>query len=96
MYSPPFEPAMEQLCGRPLWLEVWKETGKLCSADGYFNLQVIGLNGGLATELVTEVECLHSPFASPRIWILMSICDLIHRHKRKFPYKVKGKSKRMP
>ena len=47
---------MEHVCGRPLGLRFNQKTGDLYIADAYFGLQVVGPNGGLATQLVTEVE----------------------------------------
>ncbi|PSS15719.1 Protein STRICTOSIDINE SYNTHASE-LIKE 10 like [Actinidia chinensis var. chinensis] len=52
----PFAPEMEHVCGRPLGLRFDQKTGDLYIADAYFGLQVVGPNGGLATQLVTEVE----------------------------------------
>ncbi|KAA8517996.1 hypothetical protein F0562_015470 [Nyssa sinensis] len=52
----PFAPKMEHICGRPLGLRFDQKTGDLYIADAYFGLQVVGPNGGLATQLVTEVE----------------------------------------
>ncbi|CAL5431165.1 unnamed protein product [Camellia sinensis] len=52
----PFAPEMEHVCGRPLGLRFDKKTGDLYIADAYFGLQVVGPNGGLATQLVAEVE----------------------------------------
>lgn len=47
---------MEHICGRPLGLRFEKKTGNLYIADAYFGLQVVGPAGGLATQVVTEVE----------------------------------------
>ena len=47
---------MEHVCGRPLGLRFEKKTGNLYIADAYFGLQVVGPAGGLATQVVTEVE----------------------------------------
>ncbi|KAG5555904.1 hypothetical protein RHGRI_006527 [Rhododendron griersonianum] len=47
---------MEHVCGRPLGLRFDKNTGDLYIADAYFGLQVVGPSGGLATQLVAEVE----------------------------------------
>ncbi|XP_059668324.1 protein STRICTOSIDINE SYNTHASE-LIKE 10-like isoform X1 [Cornus florida] len=47
---------MEHVCGRPLGLRFDQRTGDLYIADAYFGLQVVGPAGGLATQLVTEVE----------------------------------------
>ncbi|XP_058205827.1 protein STRICTOSIDINE SYNTHASE-LIKE 10 [Rhododendron vialii] len=52
----PFAPEMEHVCGRPLGLRFDKNTGDLYIADAYFGLQVVGPSGGLATQLVAEVE----------------------------------------
>ncbi|KAI7990249.1 Protein STRICTOSIDINE SYNTHASE-LIKE 10 [Camellia lanceoleosa] len=52
----PFAPEMEHVCGMPLGLRFDKKTGDLYIADAYFGLQVVGPNGGLATQLVAEVE----------------------------------------
>lgn len=52
----PFAPEMEHVCGRPLGLKFDKKTGDLYIADAYFGLQVVGPTGGLATQLVAEVE----------------------------------------
>lgn len=47
---------MEHICGRPLGLRFENKTGNLYIADAYFGLQVVGPAGGLATQVVTEVE----------------------------------------
>lgn len=47
---------MEHVCGRPLGLKFDKKTGDLYIADAYLGLKVVGSAGGLATEVVTEVE----------------------------------------
>ena len=47
---------MEHLCGRPLGLRFEKKTGNLYIADAYLGLQVVGPAGGLATQVVTEIE----------------------------------------
>lgn len=47
---------MEHICGRPLGLRFEKKTGNLYIADAYFGLHVVGPAGGLATQVVTEVE----------------------------------------
>ena len=47
---------MEHVCGRPLGLRFEKKTGNLYIADAYLGLQVVGPAGGLATQVVTEVE----------------------------------------
>ncbi|KAL4385871.1 hypothetical protein GQ457_09G022740 [Hibiscus cannabinus] len=52
----PFAPEMEHICGRPLGLRFDKKTGDLYIADAYFGFHVVGPAGGLATQLVTEVE----------------------------------------
>ncbi|KAL5745448.1 hypothetical protein ACOSP7_026594 [Xanthoceras sorbifolium] len=52
----PFAPDMEHICGRPLGLRFDKKTGDLYIADAYFGFLVVGPEGGLATQLVTEAE----------------------------------------
>ncbi|KAG2405557.1 Protein STRICTOSIDINE SYNTHASE-LIKE 10 [Vigna angularis] len=52
----PFAPELEHVCGRPLGLKFDKKTGDLYIADAYLGLKVVGSAGGLATEVVTEVE----------------------------------------
>ncbi|KAK2970489.1 hypothetical protein RJ640_023672 [Escallonia rubra] len=52
----PFAPEMEHVCGRPLGLRFDQSTGDLYIADAYLGLQVVGSAGGLATQIVTEVE----------------------------------------
>ncbi|XP_024029335.1 protein STRICTOSIDINE SYNTHASE-LIKE 10 [Morus notabilis] len=52
----PFAPEMEHVCGRPLGLRFHKKTGELYIADAYLGLKVVGPDGGLATDLVSEVE----------------------------------------
>ncbi|KAF5474242.1 hypothetical protein F2P56_006157 [Juglans regia] len=52
----PLAPELEHLCGRPLGLRFEKKTGNLYIADAYLGLQVVGPGGGLATQVVTEVE----------------------------------------
>ncbi|CAI9787507.1 unnamed protein product [Fraxinus pennsylvanica] len=52
----PFAPEMEHICGRPLGLRFHKKTGDLYIADAYLGLQVVGPTGGLATQLLTEVD----------------------------------------
>lgn len=47
---------MEHVCGRPLGLKFDKKSGDLYIADAYLGLKVVGSAGGLATEVVTEVE----------------------------------------
>lgn len=47
---------MEHICGRPLGLRFHKKTGDLYIADAYLGLQVVGPTGGLATQLLTEVD----------------------------------------
>lgn len=49
-------PELEQVCGRPLGLRFSKKTGELYIADAYMGLRVVGPDGGLATQVVTEVE----------------------------------------
>ncbi|KAH1077644.1 hypothetical protein GLYMA_19G132400v4 [Glycine max] len=52
----PFAPELEHICGRPLGLRFDKKNGDLYIADAYLGLKVVGSAGGLATEVVTEVE----------------------------------------
>ncbi|KAE8660107.1 Protein STRICTOSIDINE SYNTHASE-LIKE 10 [Hibiscus syriacus] len=52
----PFAPETEHICGRPLGLRFDKKTGDLYIADAYFGFHVVGPVGGLATQLITEVE----------------------------------------
>ncbi|KAF3431850.1 hypothetical protein FNV43_RR26586 [Rhamnella rubrinervis] len=52
----PFAPELEHVCGRPLGLRFHKKTGDLYIADAYLGLQVVGRDGGLATQVVSEVE----------------------------------------
>ncbi|QCD97014.1 protein STRICTOSIDINE SYNTHASE-LIKE 10 [Vigna unguiculata] len=52
----PFAPELEHVCGRPLGLKFDKKTGDLYIADAYLGLKVVGSEGGLASEVVTEVE----------------------------------------
>lgn len=52
----PFALEMEHVCGRPLGLKFHKKTDELYIADAYLGLKVVGPDGGLATELVSEVE----------------------------------------
>jgi len=52
----PFAPELEHICGRPLGLRFDKKSGDLYIADAYLGLKVVGSTGGLATEVVTEVE----------------------------------------
>lgn len=52
----PFAPEIEHICGRPLGLRFEKKTGNLYIADAYFGFQVVGPAGGLATQLITQVE----------------------------------------
>jgi len=47
---------LEHVCGRPLGLKFDKKSGDLYIADAYLGLKVVGSAGGLATEVVTEVE----------------------------------------
>ena len=47
---------MEHVCGRPLGLRFDKKSGDLYIADAYLGLQVVGPTGGLATQVITEVE----------------------------------------
>ncbi|XWS28478.1 hypothetical protein CRYUN_Cryun25bG0073200 [Craigia yunnanensis] len=46
----------EHICGRPLGLRFDKNTGDLYIADAYLGLFMVGLEGGLATSLLTEAE----------------------------------------
>lgn len=50
----PFAPEIEHICGRPLGIRFDKKTGDLYIADAYLGFQVVGPEGGLATQLVTE------------------------------------------
>lgn len=52
----PFAPELEHVCGRPLGLRFHEKTGDLYIADAYLGLQVVGPAGGLATQVVGEVE----------------------------------------
>lgn len=52
----PFAPELEHVCGRPLGLRFNKKTGDLYIADAYLGLQVVGPAGGLASQVVKEVE----------------------------------------
>lgn len=52
----PFAPELEHVCGRPLGLRFEKKTGDLYIADAYLGLQVVGPAGGLASQVVKEVE----------------------------------------
>ncbi|KAG8372085.1 hypothetical protein BUALT_Bualt12G0029800 [Buddleja alternifolia] len=52
----PFNPKTEHICGRPLGLRFHNKTGDLYIADAYLGLQVVGSTGGIASQLVTEVE----------------------------------------
>ncbi|XP_062007544.1 protein STRICTOSIDINE SYNTHASE-LIKE 10 [Rosa rugosa] len=52
----PFAPELEHVCGRPLGLRFHKQTGDLYIADAYLGLQVVGPAGGLASQVVKEVE----------------------------------------
>lgn len=52
----PFAPEMEHICGRPLGLRFDQKSGDLYISDAYLGLQVVGPSGGLATQLLTEVE----------------------------------------
>ncbi|KAM2227482.1 hypothetical protein ACFXTI_014283 [Malus domestica] len=52
----PFAPEMEHVCGRPLGLKFDKKNGDLYIADAYLGLQVVGPAGGLASQVVREVE----------------------------------------
>ena len=49
-------PAMEQVCGRPLGLKFNEATCDLYIADAYFGLLVVGHNGGVAKQVVTSAE----------------------------------------
>lgn len=44
------------MCGRPLGLRFDQKSGDLYISDAYLGLQVVGPSGGLATQLLTEVE----------------------------------------
>ncbi|CAJ2671610.1 unnamed protein product [Trifolium pratense] len=52
----PFAPELEHICGRPLGLKFDKKNGDLYIADAYLGLKVVGPEGGLATQVVTEAE----------------------------------------
>ncbi|CAL2271829.1 unnamed protein product [Prunus armeniaca] len=52
----PFAPELEHVCGRPLGLKFDTKTGDLYIADAYLGLQVVGPAGGLASQVVREVE----------------------------------------
>ncbi|KAL6134034.1 hypothetical protein ACLB2K_066267 [Fragaria x ananassa] len=52
----PFAPELEHVCGRPLGLRFNNKTGDLYIADAYLGLQVVGPAGGLASQVVKEVE----------------------------------------
>ncbi|KAK6149076.1 hypothetical protein DH2020_016601 [Rehmannia glutinosa] len=62
--SLPFNPAMEHVCGRPLGLRFHNKTGDLYIADAYLGLQEVGPTGGMASQLVTEVEGQHLRFTN--------------------------------
>ena len=49
-------PAMEQVCGRPLGLKFNEATCDLYIGDAYFGLLVVGYNGGVAKQVVTSAE----------------------------------------
>ncbi|XP_003635414.3 protein STRICTOSIDINE SYNTHASE-LIKE 10, partial [Vitis vinifera] len=49
-------PAMEQVCGRPLGLKFNEATCDLYIADAYFGLLVVGRNGGVAKQVAISVE----------------------------------------
>ncbi|XP_034677725.1 protein STRICTOSIDINE SYNTHASE-LIKE 10-like [Vitis riparia] len=49
-------PAMEQVCGRPLGLKFNEATCDLYIADAYFGLLVIGQNGGVAKQVAISAE----------------------------------------
>ncbi|XP_020266515.1 protein STRICTOSIDINE SYNTHASE-LIKE 3-like [Asparagus officinalis] len=46
----------EHICGRPLGLRFDKKTGDMYIADAYFGILKVGPEGGLAAQLVAEVE----------------------------------------
>ncbi|XP_027351879.1 protein STRICTOSIDINE SYNTHASE-LIKE 10 [Abrus precatorius] len=52
----PFALELEHVCGRPLGLRFDKKSGDLYIADAYLGLKVVGPTGGLAMDVVTEVE----------------------------------------
>ncbi|MED6166005.1 Protein STRICTOSIDINE SYNTHASE-LIKE 10, partial [Stylosanthes scabra] len=52
----PFALELEHICGRPLGLKFDKKSGDLYIADAYLGLKVVGPEGGLATQVVTEAE----------------------------------------
>ncbi|XP_019078101.2 protein STRICTOSIDINE SYNTHASE-LIKE 10 [Vitis vinifera] len=49
-------PAMEQVCGRPLGLKFNEATCDLYIADAYFGLLVVGQNGGVAKQVAISAE----------------------------------------
>ena len=49
-------PAMEQICGRPLGLKFNEVTCELYIVDAYFGLMVVGRNGGVAKQLAISAE----------------------------------------
>ena len=56
-------PAMEQLCGRPLGLKFNEATCELYIVDAYYGLMVVGRNGGVAKQLTISTEGV--PFQFP-------------------------------
>eukprot|EP00252_Welwitschia_mirabilis_P021752 TRINITY_DN5674_c1_g1_i3.p1 TRINITY_DN5674_c1_g1~~TRINITY_DN5674_c1_g1_i3.p1 ORF type:complete len:397 (-),score=32.56 TRINITY_DN5674_c1_g1_i3:158-1348(-) len=49
-------PELEHICGRPLGMRFWKETGELFVADAYFGLAVVPPEGGAARKIADEAE----------------------------------------
>ena len=49
-------PAMEQVCGRPLGLKFNEATCDLYIADAYFGLLVVGQNGGVAKQVAISAK----------------------------------------
>ncbi|KAJ9691613.1 hypothetical protein PVL29_013720 [Vitis rotundifolia] len=49
-------PAMEQVCGRPLGLKFNEATCDLYIANAYFGLLVVGHNGGVAKQVAISAE----------------------------------------
>ena len=49
-------PAMEQVCGRPLGLKFNEATCDLYIADAYFGLLVVGRNGAVAKQVAISAE----------------------------------------
>ena len=49
-------PAMEQLCGRPLGLKFNEATCELYISDAYYELMVVGRNGGVAKQFAISTD----------------------------------------